>query len=668
MDEIRYLISDASRKVDVETHVLRYWEEELGLMIPRNELGHRYYTEFHIRLFCQVKALKDKGYQLKAIKNALQQVMGTEQEQRIQAIAERDLKIREAASLLEQDITRALQSDPRLKDSLKLSLDKQVGGAGEQKATGPVTDSKIVSITHLSDYSRLETGAVTAGLAPGSKAPKQWGPGEKREKWEDLEQADADGERKTGDERKVESEKRVGTERKAENERRAGTERRAENERRAGTERRVETERRAETERRIEDERDPDGKKRVEDRKNTEDEKSAGIEEKTDHEGKAEKDGQMDMKSKKKDRRKPSAWERRNGVVSGTKIKGENMDSAPRKEDVRSIAAKQEEIVSRAVRKEGAGKACVDRILAGADETEWEAWPIDQIIEETYEQTGDEDGTEGARLKGAGTGDAKAKGAGIGGTEAKGAVAGGAQIKGAVAGGAQIKGAGAGGTQIKGAGAGGAQIKGACAGGMRIRGTGADDIEIKGAGAGDTESRGAGAGSIKVKGASRDAEMKEARTDTGEEARTDTKEEGGAAEGRAAAADLAGQEAAVTAIAVQESVEDTGLTPMTQEEKLEQFQAIMDHIIGRALEANNEKLSQDISRLVNDELVEEMADLMRIRDEREEERFRHLDEVIRSCQRDRLGRAEAAAARIPFFMRKRFGRDGRHPQSGGRDF
>ncbi len=138
--------------------------------------------------------------------------------------------------------------------------------------------------------------------------------------------------------------------------------------------------------------------------------------------------------------------------------------------------------------------------------------------------------------------------------------------------------------------------------------------------------------------------MKEARTDTGEEARTDTKEEGGAAEGRAAAADLAGQEAAVTAIAVQESVEDTGLTPMTQEEKLEQFQAIMDHIIGRALEANNEKLSQDISRLVNDELVEEMADLMRIRDEREEERFRHLDEVIRSCQRDRLGRADSRAS------------------------
>ena len=74
MDEVHYLISDASRKVDVEAHVLRYWEEELELGIPRNEMGHRYYTDFHIRLFKQVKNLKEKGYQLKAIKHALEQI------------------------------------------------------------------------------------------------------------------------------------------------------------------------------------------------------------------------------------------------------------------------------------------------------------------------------------------------------------------------------------------------------------------------------------------------------------------------------------------------------------------------------------------------------------------------------------------------------------------
>ena len=71
MSETHYLISDASKKVDVESHVLRYWEEELEMNIPRNEMGHRYYTDFHIRLFKQIKELKEKGYQLKAIKAAL---------------------------------------------------------------------------------------------------------------------------------------------------------------------------------------------------------------------------------------------------------------------------------------------------------------------------------------------------------------------------------------------------------------------------------------------------------------------------------------------------------------------------------------------------------------------------------------------------------------------
>lgn len=71
MGEIRYIISDASKKVDVEPHVLRYWEEELTLDIPRNEMGHRYYREEDINLLKTVKTLKDEGFQLKAIKMLL---------------------------------------------------------------------------------------------------------------------------------------------------------------------------------------------------------------------------------------------------------------------------------------------------------------------------------------------------------------------------------------------------------------------------------------------------------------------------------------------------------------------------------------------------------------------------------------------------------------------
>ncbi|KAB1435818.1 helix-turn-helix domain-containing protein [Candidatus Galacturonibacter soehngenii] len=64
----RYMISDAAKLVDVETHVLRYWEEELELSILRNEMGHRYYTEGDINLFRNVKILKERGFQLKAVK------------------------------------------------------------------------------------------------------------------------------------------------------------------------------------------------------------------------------------------------------------------------------------------------------------------------------------------------------------------------------------------------------------------------------------------------------------------------------------------------------------------------------------------------------------------------------------------------------------------------
>lgn len=66
-----YLISDASKKVEVESHVLRYWEDELKLPVKRNELGHRYYTEEDITEFREIKKLKEQGLQLKAIRMIL---------------------------------------------------------------------------------------------------------------------------------------------------------------------------------------------------------------------------------------------------------------------------------------------------------------------------------------------------------------------------------------------------------------------------------------------------------------------------------------------------------------------------------------------------------------------------------------------------------------------
>lgn len=71
MKEVRYMISDTAKKVDVEAHVLRYWEDELELVIGRTEMGHRYYTPDDIVLFKNIKELKEQGFQLKAIKMLL---------------------------------------------------------------------------------------------------------------------------------------------------------------------------------------------------------------------------------------------------------------------------------------------------------------------------------------------------------------------------------------------------------------------------------------------------------------------------------------------------------------------------------------------------------------------------------------------------------------------
>ena len=115
MSETHYLISDAAKKVDAPSHVLRYWEEELEMDIPRNEMGHRYYTDLHIRLFRQVKELKEKGYQLRAIKAALARSL------------ESDGEVVVPTEVLEEDVVAALkESAERENEQMEKMDDREI--------------------------------------------------------------------------------------------------------------------------------------------------------------------------------------------------------------------------------------------------------------------------------------------------------------------------------------------------------------------------------------------------------------------------------------------------------------------------------------------------------------------------------------------------------------
>ncbi len=155
----RYLmISDAAKEVCVESHVLRYWEEELHLPIRRNEMGHRYYTEGDVELFKQIKSMKEGGLQLKAIKMILKDgkldVMGQEnsslepESEKGVMVKEIGVKLPEAESredkarrlqwLLQQMIRETLQENNKelcreIKESVVKELDYQFRAQEEKE-------------------------------------------------------------------------------------------------------------------------------------------------------------------------------------------------------------------------------------------------------------------------------------------------------------------------------------------------------------------------------------------------------------------------------------------------------------------------------------------------------------------------------------------------------
>ncbi|MCI8401488.1 MAG: MerR family transcriptional regulator [Lachnospiraceae bacterium] len=157
----RYLISEAARLTDVEAHVLRYWEEELELEIPRNELGHRYYTEEHIAIFKHIKDMKAQGFQLRAIRESLARVDAVkrvvrETEARLAAV--RELEAAQEVAASEFELPK--EDEAVLEETCQ-----------EQEKSDP-EELKIVGLENESEEEIEEAAEPAAGLSVSPQANK----------------------------------------------------------------------------------------------------------------------------------------------------------------------------------------------------------------------------------------------------------------------------------------------------------------------------------------------------------------------------------------------------------------------------------------------------------------------------------------------------------------
>ena len=126
MGEVHYMIKEAAKRVNVETHVLRYWEEELNLTIGRTEMGHRYYTEEDVQLFNCIKELKEQGMLLKDLKNLIPDILRAKEKARTKKKLSEEPNNTTEEQVLTPLQKALLENNKLLEDSISLAVSKAV--------------------------------------------------------------------------------------------------------------------------------------------------------------------------------------------------------------------------------------------------------------------------------------------------------------------------------------------------------------------------------------------------------------------------------------------------------------------------------------------------------------------------------------------------------------
>ncbi|MDD3840341.1 MAG: MerR family transcriptional regulator [Clostridia bacterium] len=83
MSDEKYTITQAASITGYEPHVIRYYEKEFNLDIPRNKSNHRYFTNKEIEKLNEIKKLQNRGFsntQIKLILDSPKTILGIQDE------------------------------------------------------------------------------------------------------------------------------------------------------------------------------------------------------------------------------------------------------------------------------------------------------------------------------------------------------------------------------------------------------------------------------------------------------------------------------------------------------------------------------------------------------------------------------------------------------------
>ena len=131
-----YSIKETTQTLNVEAHVLRYWEEELGLSISRNAQGRRVYSAGDLDTFRRIKGWKEQGIQLKEIRNLIEK---DSSERRIIMYKPKECLLTPAAGkmetgpkTMEQTDAERMEKSKRLQELLKQFIAESIRESNEE--------------------------------------------------------------------------------------------------------------------------------------------------------------------------------------------------------------------------------------------------------------------------------------------------------------------------------------------------------------------------------------------------------------------------------------------------------------------------------------------------------------------------------------------------------